>query len=329
MGMTTVQENRILGALTQAQNVGLVEERVTVCGCPVVLRNLRPEEYEAILQESSDKKDASFLYAFQMGHICRAVCEISGVDLRGLEYIETQEGDKKVTLERHEWMRAKVLTSWSREALTVLYRKFVDVLAKAETVSVEGVVFTVPDESNEDKFHRLLAELKALEDELPDDLVSHALETQGYRRKQEDAKAGADKLDAVAAETTMPVPEPEPEQAVARPARAASLVIAERPFIQTVSAEEAPAEAPVPGVVNPLDLIKRKQGPRSRADQIAELEAATANLVPEQAHRMPSSDDEPVVLERPGPKLDPAGAATILDRPPTVGINPRFRPHGR
>jgi hypothetical protein len=81
--------------------------------------------------------------------------------------------------------------------------------------------------------------------------------------------------------------------------------------------------------VNPLDLIKRKPGPRSRTDQIAELEAATANLVPEQVHRMPSSDDEPVVLERPGPKLDPAGAATILDRPPTVGINPRFRPHGR
>jgi len=320
---STIQESRILDALARARNVGLVEEQVNVCGCTVVLRNLRPDEYEAILAESSEKKDAGFIGAFQMGHVCRAICEINGVDLRDLEYIETTQPDpktgkdRKVTLERHEWLRSNVLNSWSREALSVLYRKFVDVLDKAERTSVDGVVFTVPDESNEDKFHRLLGELKALEEELPDDLVVHVLETHGYMHKREDAKVGAAKLDAVAKETGYE-PKVEEQVSVEEPQREA-----DPPPVADVPA------IPVQGV-NPMDLIRRKPGqqPRTRADQIAELEAAVTNLVPEQVHR-PSTLDADVVLEKPTPKLDPEGAASILDRPPVAGINPRYRPHNR
>jgi len=349
MGMTTIQESRILEALQQAQSVGIVEESVTVCGCTITMRNLRPEEYENIVQESSDKQDATFLYTFQMGHICRAVCEINGIDLRGLDYVETELPDpknpgqvKKVKLERHEWLRQRVLVTWSRESLSVLYRKFVDVLAKAEAKSVEGVMFTVPDETDDDKFRRLMTEVKALEDELPDELVDHVLEEHGYRRKASDQKAGAEKLDAMAKEAAPKPYEAQGEapdyrtpasvEEAARPAK--TLVMATNPVLRTMAVPDEPAPVPVavtPPGVDPMELIRRKPGPRTRADQIAELEAATANLAAIATPELPSKpvDSDQVVLEKPQARLDPNGAASILDKPPIVGINPRFRPHGQ
>lgn len=335
MGMTTVQESRILEALNKAKSVGVVEETVTVCGCDVTMRNLLPDEYEDIVEESKDKADASFLYTYQMGHICRAICEVGDIDLRGVDYVETTVKDPKnpgntktVKLERHEWLRTKVLSTWGREALSVLYRKFVDVLSLAEEKSSEGVSFIVPDESEEDKYRRLLGEMKEIEEELPDDLIDHILESQGYRRKSADQKAGAERLDNMAKAAPEPeaVPEPEPK-AIPEPRI--------RPRPEPSPQDPAPApEAVKPPGADPMEMIRRKTpAPKTRAAQIAELEAATANLKaqldePPDLPPKPQDADE-VILEKPQPQIDPQAAASILDQPPVVGINPRYKPHGR
>ena len=204
--MTTVQEDRILEALAKASNIGLVEEPVTVMGCNVVMRNLLPEEYLAITREVEGLADTDFLFAYQMGHICRSVIEIGDLDLRTTEYVETEVLDKenpgaktKISLERHEWLRRKVLSTWGREALSTLYRKFADVLQKADDLSVDGVQFVVPDETAEDKIRRLVLELKAAEEDLPEELVNKVLGENGYMHK-----TTAQEMDVVSAKLTPP-----------------------------------------------------------------------------------------------------------------------------
>ena len=118
----------------------------------------------------------------------RKVIEINGVDLRDTDFVEVEEPDPKnkqggtriVKRELHDWIRKNIIATWSKEAVFTAYRKFSDVVQLAENKAKEGVTFIIAEETAEEKFRRVIGELKELESEVPPHLLRAILEENGY-----------------------------------------------------------------------------------------------------------------------------------------------------
>jgi len=227
--MTTIRASKIQEALRKAQNIGLIEDEFTLMGMKLVLRNMRPNELEAIVQEVEGLDDAEYLFEFQKSHICRALLQINEVDLRGVEFIEDEAPSgawivevlapdestakqvkdsaltsrcqatikpptgepREVSLELHEWVRRNVVNTWSREIISTSYRKFAENLVKADEEATKGVTFTIPDETIEEKARRLIAELKEVEVEAQKEMFANILDEAGYAHKSAREKEDA------------------------------------------------------------------------------------------------------------------------------------------
>ena len=191
IGMGTLSARNLRESLQKAKNIGIVEERVTLFGdVELVVRNLRPDEYEAIQAECKDQEGLDYLYAFQEGHVKRAIVEMNGQDLRDVEFVEDEEEDpkkpgttKKVKHELADWLYKNFVSTWSKEALYVAFRKVEDAVERAEKRAKDGIEFLTPDETDEDRLRRLVGELKELEDALPAKLVDHVFDENGLMRK--------------------------------------------------------------------------------------------------------------------------------------------------
>jgi hypothetical protein len=221
-------------SLKKAQNVGIVEERVQLFDdCEVVVRNLRPDEYEAIHAELKELDEIAYLNGFQRGHVKRAIVELNGQDLRDVQFVDEDEEDPKrpgqmktVKLELADWLNKNVLFTWSKEAIYIVYRKVEDAVAKAEKRAKEGIEFLTPEETDEDKYRRLIGEVKDLEQNLPQKLVEKVLDEKGYMLKStaEEVKRAMERMEtlrehplkaaqaAAAAAPQQPVPQPPPVQ---------------------------------------------------------------------------------------------------------------------
>lgn len=249
--MATLQAKRIKDALQKVRRVGRIEEAVNIAGCDLVLQNLDPDEFEASLRETQGLEDVAFANAYQMEQVCRAIIEIDGQDLREADLIEDEvpagsfvlelvmpnkaaaeavaaklreqklnatvmEVDPSVTktvkFERARWLRDNILKTWGREALTVAWRKFSEVLIKADEKAKTGVHFLIPDETAEEKYRRLLNDMREAEDELPNDLIHKLLDDAGLLKK-----AHREELDAVDARMSK-VQEDKPAEAQQSPA---------------------------------------------------------------------------------------------------------------
>ncbi len=397
--MATVQAKRIKDALQKVRRVGRIEEAVTIAGCEVTLQNLSPDEFEAALSAIEGLEDVAYAHAYQMEQVSRAILEVNGQDLREADYIEdevpaghyvlelvfpnkvaadtvagklreqklnvtvtevTDGAPKTVKVERHQWLQENLLKTWSREALTVAWRKFTEVLIKADAEAKKGVNFLVPDETAEEKYRRLLSELRETEDELPDELIHQVLGEAGLLKKsrQEELDAVNERL----AQVQKPVPEV--------PAPAAPVVGERVPGgpppvdVQQAMAARTPLNnqsGPVPVPAPPAgstpvsasprakvpDQVRRAamqntQGIQSRhaesggiqtrrpnrAAEIAALEGQVdPTIADETAAVMSPSAPVPVTeLSHRGEGIDERGFRSILDQPPAVGVNPKFHP---
>lgn len=380
--MATLQAARILEALDKAKRVGRVEEPVTIDGCSLVLQNLSIEDYKTINSEIEGLEDTEYLYGFQSGHICRAIVEIGGHDLRDVDYVEDEvpsgryllsasmskslaekflgkireaggegsiepPGDgRTVRLERHEWIRSHFLPSWGKEAVAVAWRKFAEIVEVAEQKAKEGVHFRIPDESSEEKFRRLVGEVKELEEELPMDLVSKILDEGGYISKssKEELEAAEERLRKVAVESA----EPEKADPVGAPTETITTERKEAPSPdpREMMRNRQPLnrQAVAPPVPSPKDTPKSVQSAPvpeqlkraaqqnsaalGRTAQIEALEAAAdPDLVspsPPAPQKLTREDEVPELSEKQR-TVDGGAVARITDQPPRVGINPRFR----
>lgn len=226
--MGTLSARNLTEALSQARNIGLVEESFVLGDISVVVRNLRPDQYDSIFKECQGLADIEYLNAWQMGHVTRAICEINGLDLREGTVVEDEEPDPKrpghmrtVKQELHTWLRKQVLSTWSRESIYICYRKVADAIEAGEKKAQDGVAFRIPDESPEDKYRRLLGEIKEIEEEVPEKILTAVLRENGLMRQstQEEVDAAGATLAQVEVEPSAPrqatsVPEParqEPE----------------------------------------------------------------------------------------------------------------------
>jgi hypothetical protein len=404
--MATLQASRVLEALKKAKQVGRVEEPVTIAGCPLVLQNLSPDDYDSIHDETKDLDELEYLHAYQIAHVCRAIIEIGDQDLRDVQYIEDEvpsgawgiaaylpskktaeelaaevkklggkatvikpDGEvRTIKLERHEWLR-NFVAGWGREAVQVGWRKVMDVVATADEKAKEGVQFKIPDETNDDKFRRLLGELKEVEEELPDELVQSALAEMGYQSISTTAELQAvdDKLQKL--REAAPEPE-EAQQGLREAARAPSesgvTPTIPKPSSGLQSPPEAQEQPSSPRQVDPAELMRGRkrlnenmnQVPtpsvtvqpatrpapvpqqlrqaaeanvaplRGRAAEIAALEAQVDPTIIEEASIQPRQPyiEEVAELSERAEGIDGAALKASVDRPPMVGINPRFKP---
>jgi hypothetical protein len=219
--MGTISAKKITDALAKAKDVGVVEEELTIDDVSIVLRNLRPDQYAALYQENNEREGIDSLYAFQLGHLCRSIVEINGVDLRDVEFVEVDEpvldpktGDpvidpqthepkvKKVRLERHEYVATYVLKRWLKEALQVAWRKFGEVLKSAEDKAKEGVHFLLPEMTPEERFREAIGNVREVIEEVPKAIVESVLEEAGLMRMSTAAEIqrALEKTDKLASE---------------------------------------------------------------------------------------------------------------------------------
>lgn len=408
----TLQARRLKDALQKAKQVGFVEDPVTIAGCSLVLRNLVPEDYVAISEEIEEVTEVRLPFAYQVSHVSRAIVDLNGEDLRDVAYIEdevpagsyvvtavakTEAAAQKIAaklkedlkvqatiappddgqmrtvkVERHTWIAKNVLSTWSKESLSVAWRKLTELLVKADANAKEGIQFQTPDETSEERLRRLLHDIQEAWEDLPPELADRILSDSGLLRKSslEELEAVEERMSSLAKqapaqaeedeEAPPPPPRPTPRRQAAAPQRQPPQVEEEDEPIQTHMAhrqplnqqytdipqprpreESAPTRPRVPvpdqirqaalnntvGVNNSMVEETARARP-SRSQEIAAMEAEALSYEPPpmaRPTRQPLPEDQPAELRKELP-VDSNALRTIVERPPTVGINPKFRP---
>lgn len=356
--MGTLSARNLTQALSQARNIGLVEEPFVVDNTSVVVRNLRPDQYDSIFKECQGLSDVEYLNAWQMGHVCRAICELNGLDLRDVTTVEEEEADPKrpnqtrtVKVELHSWLQRNVVGTWPREILYICYRKVADAIEAGEKKAQEGITFRVADETPEDKFRRLIGEIKEIEGEVPDRIIDLVLRENGYVRRstvdeieaaqsklselltQTDNRAEVEEQEAEKVEVQVPQPPVAAQPPQAKPS-VSGPPSAER--MAQLLRDRTPMNQPgnpmvTPPAVAPPSVPQGTQQPLvgSRTAELAALEGGLEDMgldgMPAPVNLQPQAQTPEVRLGS-NQRVDPSAAQTILDAPPVGGVNPRFRP---
>lgn len=359
--MTTIRASKIQQALQKAQNIGLIEDEFTLMGMTLVLRNLRPSELQAIVQEVEGLDDAEYLFEFQKSHVCRSLLQVNDIDLRGVEFVEDEvpqgawtltvlapdeatasqvkeaalkarcqatvqppDGEtRSVVLELPEWLRKNVVSTWSREVVSTTYRKFAELLVKADEEATKGVSFSIPEETAEERARRLVGELKEVEGEAQREILAKILDEAGYAFKvdqdQKAAQAAVDRLDQI-------VPEPQPQQPdptqLMRDRTPMNRAAPPQEASPTVQPQPQPDRAPSQGQAPPTSMARQSK----RSEEIAAMEQEPHALTAVE----PPQPGQPR-LRRAGAEirsspLNPQEVRNILDQPPTGGLNPKWKP---
>jgi hypothetical protein len=354
MATRRLKANKIQDALQKAQRVGEAEDKFTIDGCEVVLRSLQPAEYQEVLDEIEDLEDAAYMNGYRFGHLSRSLIEINGESLREFDFIEVdveEEVDgvkqiKTIALERHKFVSDYILASWSIPAIDAAFRKFGDVVDLSEAKAVQGIEFRLPEETPEDKLRRLLAEAKELEGQIPFELVSRILNEVGYV-----SKASKEELASVDQRLASVTSESGPAEPVAAPQATSGQVVATTPSQAQapvrpprVPLNQMPMSVPAPTVTRaepPEELRAQPVIPlspevlrRSRDLESLEGSGPVASGGPAIQSSTRVAESVPGVATAPAghggaPPTDPNSLGAILDRKPTGGVNPRYRPPPR
>jgi len=330
---SSISAKKLTLALEKAKNISIVEEEVAIGGSLIVVRSLRPSEYEDINKSLAGITDeVEYLNTWQRGQVSRAIVEVNGVSLRGVQFIEDEETDAKgnvqtVKLELHSYLLKNLISTWGKEAVYTVWRKVGDAISRAETETNASVRFLIPEETPEERFRRILGDLKEIEDEVPNALVDSILADVGLMRKStaEEIKLAMEREGELAfaeierqrklAEATEVAARPEPAPPVAPvrrvPLNQVAVVVPPPPVAQrteTVPASRVPTKA------------EKYAALEADADQIGALGQGPLGV------EMPT---EVAILEGRQQGINPSKAGEILERPPTVGLNPKFRPPPR
>lgn len=348
--MGTISAKDLRASLEKARDMGLVEEKFDLCGHALVVRNLRPGEIEAVIEACKGLEDLAYFNAYQREHIARGLCEIDGCDLRDVDFIDDEEPDpknkgqvRKIRVERHKWIAEQFLASWGADPILMVYRKIGDCTTQAEKRSKEGVTFLLPDETPEQKYRRILGELKEAEDEVPGQLLDRTLEEFGLVRRStlDELRAADERLNKIRdaeieAQKAAEEARAAEEAATARAsAKAADIMANRKPLNQ--GAAPPPEATSLQPVQPPAAPIMRPEAPSSRAAELQALEAdadgvgvlAAGPLGPKPAEAFRMSETATLggpVRPPADPERQAAEARSIIEQPVRGGINPKFRP---
>jgi hypothetical protein len=347
--MGTLSAQSISDALAQARNVGIVEEPFAISNCALVLRNLRPDEYSDALKECEGLQDMDFLSTYQKGHIARSLVEVNGIDFRDVDFVEVEDekhAGKVVRLEKYAYLLKFVVRTWSKEVVDTVYRKFGDVCSLAETRATEGVKFILPQETPEEKYRRLLGDMKEIEDKdgLPETLLDSILDENGLMRKSvaEKIKSDMEQLDQLAREQEAKETSPDAPPAAAQPATPVSPApaVVQTPTLQEVIAQRRPALPQDPHQALQQTLAGRQSPPGPEGEALP-LKTVEGDILAQElglGSTLAQGPDSsaPVGVVRPAQvaelvaqgqeRIDLNTLRQAVDKPPAAGLNPRFRP---
>jgi hypothetical protein len=326
-----MKANRLKAVLEKARNAGQVEESVTIAGLDLVLTSLTAQTLATIHDELKDVSESAYAVEYQIEHVCRSIVEVDGTSLRDASFIEVdadEAGGPPVKVERHQWLRDNLVSTWSYDMVQVAFRKVLDVIASATQLANAGVQFKVEAETDEEKFRRLLGDLKEAGGELPGDMREAILKEEGLLVAA--SKAELEDLRERAKTWTKPEqvpPEPEePEPPVRAPQQIQEVAlqgIASDPAAQRVPLNQTPIRDPVPVNLPDQQVVTANRRPGAPPpDQVHDLSKRSARFA-----AIESMHDEPVVMQ-PDPRVDQDGVRTIVDKPPAAGVNSKYvNPH--
>jgi hypothetical protein len=329
--------NRLGG---KAQQVGILEDRFTIDGVELVVRNLTPDEHDQVTREANEVEEDQYMLAVQQGQLARAIIEVDGVDLRDSAVIET--GTKVVDgktihvhIERHAWLRENLLKGWGREAVFTAWRKLAELFVKAEQATVHGIKFDIVTETPEEKIRRLLAEASEASLELPSAMTENIWGDFGWMPKAtpEELEAVAQRArewqDKIEPPEQAPLVIPEPEEPQEEPPEPIPVPVpVPRPSPEALMAARQPLNQEAAQPIRPdAAPVARRSAYQADIEGLAALSTTMAaeglGETPQTAFRLSNDSAE---LRRP---QAPVADQVLVDAPPAVGINPRFKPSRR
>lgn len=333
--MPTIKASRLKAVLDKARNAGQVEEPVTIAGLDLVLTSLTAQTMATIHDELKDVTESAYAVEYQIEHVCRSIVEVDGTSLREATFIEVdsdEPGAKPVKVERHQWLRDYLVSTWSYDMVGVAFRKVLDVIASATQMANAGVQFKVEAESDEEKFRRLLGDLKEAGAELPTDMREAILREEGLLvaaskaeldelreraktwSRPEEEEEGTEAAAEAAAEAEEPPPPP-----VRAPSQITVAAVPVEPPPQRVPLNQTPIRDPVPVAPPDQTVVTANRRPGAPPpDQVHDLSKRSARFA-----EIEALESEPVVLQA-EPKVDESGVRTIVDKPPTAGVNTKY-----
>lgn len=169
-------------ALEVIGNVGKGEITFAVGNVPVTLRVLTSDEDLAVQQyaRESDGDEAealTMLERFKRATLSYAIVQVGTTDLRGVDYVSTNEKTETgvpVRLPKHVAVR-RIVDGWTRTATLALFQKYLSLVQRVDMEAENAIHFDPTD---------LDAEVKRVEQRLED-------------LKKEQARAGALKTDSL------------------------------------------------------------------------------------------------------------------------------------
>lgn len=334
--MPTMKANRLRAVLEKARNAGQVEEAVTIAGLDLVLTSLTAQTLATIHDELKDVSESAYAVEYQIEHVCRSIVEVDGMSLRDATLIEIdaeEAGGPPVRVERHQWLRDHLVSTWSYDMVQVAFRKVLDVIASATQLANAGVQFKVEAETDEEKFRRLLGDLKEAGGELPVDMREAILAEEGLlvaasKAELDDLRERAKtwtKPSEDAGETDTPAAgEPaSPVRAQQQLVAAAAPPSAAEPVSQRVPLNQTPIRDPVPVNLPDQQVVTANRRPGAPPpDQVHDLSKRSARYAAIEA-----LENDPIVMQ-PDSRVDQEGVRAIVDKPPVAGVNAKYvNPH--
>ena len=338
-------------ALNPIAEIGVVEETFDMKGTPITMRPLKPlQETEVqrwagqVMTDSENEDQATgveYLDRFKIGCLSYAIVSVGELDLRQSDVIETGKtlpNGTAVKVPKHKGMR-EILMTWTRPVIDSCFRKFGEMMERAEIEVEKSVKFDPVD---------LDTEITRLKDRL------NRMELLKERRTVGDVKVPVQEamVDALV-DKPEPEPEPEPEaprRSVIPNANRTQAVIEINEASEQVNkpAETQPALTPENTVVSATGSVAPAAPNEGWIDQsdmdvqdVIAAENARLAKMRQQRNKPPhaaAAAASTAAISDEVPVFDPAAHAKKASQDGEVAaddeanddeINPKFKPPGR
>ncbi len=282
----------LAAAITKIESIRDLEHSCEVQGVQITLRPLQPEqevevqEYVApAWRESRDEQAnmADFMDRLRLATLSHALMQIGDVDLRGVEYLQTDEVDENgnsIVLPKQDALRQMLALEWTRPMLSQVFSQYGKLLDKLEARASSAVAYDPVDLDTEiERLERRLVDLRDAKEKA--DKPSSDVVQQRQR--------------AVLDAQSPPRPTPKRDPA------ADTSVLADEALAQDERKPSGPAPAPAaPSPSSPPPSVAQASPPTSRR-----------SAVPEAAHAPAAPPREPEKVELAiDAEMSPAHAAS-------------------
>jgi len=154
-------DQMLLEGLEQLKKVGYQELSFKTASLNVVLGSLSSEEDILVARkmEEIESEGLEYVQSYKLWMLAYSIAQLNNIDLRSIKVVPNKSG-KPDTKEDYLF---KLLSTWSRSALNVSFRKYGELIVMADRESEKNVIFEVVDIDAE--IERLEKKIETLKEE--------------------------------------------------------------------------------------------------------------------------------------------------------------------